>query len=201
MCELTLLCVREIQITNEHYAYILVILYFCSEFWIGFSKRVGTKATMADQGSLYLLGGTVVVSMALSFFLARRLEFADLAFLRNFYGIGVGVFCVGILLRWYAIIHLGQFFTVNVAIADDHRVVDTGPYKYVRHPSYTGGLLMFLGLGLCLANWVSLAVLLIPSTGAYLWRINIEERALQAALKEAYVTYSRKTRRLLPYVY
>jgi protein-S-isoprenylcysteine O-methyltransferase Ste14 len=59
----------------------------------------------------------------------------------------------------HAIVHLGRFFTVNVAIAANHRLIDTGPYRFVRHPSYTGALMAFLGLALCLANWVPLAVI------------------------------------------
>ena len=70
---------------------------------------------------------------------------------------GCALFRLGLMLRWYSIIYLGRFFTVNVAIHSGHEIIDTGPYRYIRHPSYTGALLAFLGLALTLANWVSLA--------------------------------------------
>lgn len=75
---------------------------------------------------------------------------------------GVAVFAAGIVLRWYSIIHLGRFFTVNVAIAADHQLVDTGPYRFVRHPSYTGALLAFVGFGMVMRNWASVLVISMP---------------------------------------
>jgi protein-S-isoprenylcysteine O-methyltransferase len=103
--------------------------------------------------------------------------------------------------RWYAILYLGRFFTVNVAIAADHRVIDTGPYKYIRHPSYSGVLLIFLGMAISFQNWLGFAVLLFPTTLAFLRRIDIEEMALRGALGDAYINYSAHTRRLIPFVY
>jgi protein-S-isoprenylcysteine O-methyltransferase len=90
---------------------------------------------------------------------------------------------------------------VNVAIAADHKVVDTGPYRLVRHPSYTGALLALLGLGVCERNWLALALMVIPALSVLLWRIHIEEKALTAALGDAYASYSVRTRRLIPFVY
>jgi protein-S-isoprenylcysteine O-methyltransferase len=107
----------------------------------------------------------------------------------------------GIALRWWAIIHLGRFFTVNVAIAADHRVVDDGPYRFVRHPSYTGALMSFVGLGLTTGNWLAAVVLVVPISVAFLRRITIEERVLAAALGEPYRAYAARTKRLVPFLY
>jgi protein-S-isoprenylcysteine O-methyltransferase len=114
---------------------------------------------------------------------------------------GLGVFVAGMSLRWYAIIYLGRFFTVNVAIAADHRLIDTGPYRCVRHPSYTGALAAFLGLGLCLCNWLSLACAVIPTTGVFLWRIRVEEIALMRGLGDPYREYMQRTKRLIPHIF
>jgi hypothetical protein len=73
----------------------------------------------------------------------------------------------GIALRWYSIWYLGRFFTVDVAIAAGHRLIDTGPYRRIRHPAYTGELLAFLGLGLLFHNALSLVVLAAPITLAF----------------------------------
>jgi protein-S-isoprenylcysteine O-methyltransferase len=72
---------------------------------------------------------------------------------------GAALFAAGLALRWYAIVYLGRFFTVNVAISKDHRLIDTGPYRFIRHPSYTGAIMAFVGVfasGFCLHNWASL---------------------------------------------
>jgi protein-S-isoprenylcysteine O-methyltransferase len=90
---------------------------------------------------------------------------------------------------------------VNVAIHSGHEIIDTGPYKRIRHPSYTGALLAFLGLALTLTNWVSLAVVLIPILLAFSRRISIEENALASALGSPYINYMRRTKRLAPFIY
>ena len=104
-------------------------------------------------------------------------------------------------MRWYSIIYLGRFFTVNVAIAEDHQVIQTGPYRWVRHPSYSGGLLMLLGFCVSMDNLASLLVMMVPGVGVTLWRIRIEEAALQQALGVQYQIYRQHTRRLIPLVY
>ena len=114
---------------------------------------------------------------------------------------GCGLFVLGLTLRWYSIIYLGRFFTANVAIHSGHEIIDTGPYKRIRHPSYTGALLAFLGLALSLANWVSLAVVLVPILLAFSRRISIEENALASALGSPYTNYMRRTKRLAPFIY
>jgi protein-S-isoprenylcysteine O-methyltransferase len=103
-------------------------------------------------------------------------------------------------LRWTAILWLGKFFTVNVAIASDHRVIDTGPYRFIRHPSYTGALAAFLGLAICTGNVASLLIMMIPVTWAFMQRVRLEEAVLRQALGASYIDYSNRTKRL-PFVY
>src|SRR5204863_4702738 len=100
--------------------------------------------------------------------------------------IGTIIFGTGIFMRWYSIIHLGRFFTINVAIAADHKLVDTGPYRLLRHPSYTGALLAFIGFGMVLRNWVSLFLICLPIALAFRYRIKVEEEALIEALGHRY---------------
>jgi protein-S-isoprenylcysteine O-methyltransferase len=102
----------------------------------------------------------------------------------------------GLAIRWLAILTLGRLFTVDVAIQTNHRVVQAGPYRFVRHPSYSGLLLAFLGLGVFFGNWLSLLVLLVPITVAV--RVTKEERALHAALGASYAEYCSRTKRLIP---
>jgi protein-S-isoprenylcysteine O-methyltransferase Ste14 len=115
--------------------------------------------------------------------------------------VGLVLMGLGLVVRMWAISHLGRFFTVNVAVAADQRIIDTGPYRSVRHPSYTGLLLLAVGLGLCLGNFVSLAVVVIPMIALMLKRMRVEEEALAEALGNAYREYMGRTKRLIPGIY
>ena len=111
---------------------------------------------------------------------------------------GLGLLFAGIIIRWAAIYDLGKYFTSTVLIKDDHRLIQSGLYKHLRHPAYSGALLAHLGLGLSFSNWISLGCSLLPFILAASYRIHVEERALREAFGEAYVSYSRGTKRLIP---
>jgi protein-S-isoprenylcysteine O-methyltransferase Ste14 len=114
---------------------------------------------------------------------------------------GIGLMLAGICIRWVAIYTLGKYFTRRVTILDDHRVVQSGLYKYLRHPSYSGFLLGNLGLGLALSNWLSLIIIFAPTLAAALYRMHVEEEALTQAFGSEYVDYCRATHRLIPKLY
>jgi protein-S-isoprenylcysteine O-methyltransferase Ste14 len=111
------------------------------------------------------------------------------------------VMMAGLVVRGTAIFTLGKSFSANVAIRESQRVRRTGLYRFVRHPSYLGMLLVFLAIGLHSRNWASLAVVLLPTTAALLYRIHVEEAALREAFGEEYLAYSRVTKRLIPGVF
>jgi protein-S-isoprenylcysteine O-methyltransferase Ste14 len=90
-------------------------------------------------------------------------------------------------------------FTRFVQILPGHRLVMTGPYRFVRHPSYSGLLLFYGGMGLALGSWLSLAALVgLPALGIA-YRIRVEERALLAAFGEEYRAYMLRVRGLVPF--
>lgn len=115
--------------------------------------------------------------------------------------LGLVLLFAGIIIRWSAIYTLGKYFTGTVLIQDDHRLIRSGLYKHLRHPAYAGALLAHLGLGLSFSNWISLGCSLAPFILAASYRIHVEERALREAFGEAYLSYSRGTRRLIPKLY
>jgi protein-S-isoprenylcysteine O-methyltransferase len=176
-------------------------LFGLSELALLLARRSAGSARSADRGSLLLLWGVLVASLVAAIYCALTVRAADSALLRQLVPLGLVLYIGGLILRWYSILYLGKYFTVNVAIAADHRVVDTGPYRYIRHPSYTGALLALVGLGICYRNWLGLLLLVAPVSLAFLYRIRVEEAALRNALGEAYVLYSTHTRRLVPFVY
>ncbi|HET6349734.1 MAG TPA: isoprenylcysteine carboxylmethyltransferase family protein [Candidatus Krumholzibacteria bacterium] len=179
----------------------LVVLAFpISEIALGILRRArGPRDTsVSDRGSMRLLWivilGSVTVAAVLSHYHAAAIHASHAAI----DAIALVLLIGGLALRWVSIIVLGRFFTVNVAILDGHHVVDTGPYRFVRHPSYTGLLVAFAGLGLYFMNWLSFAITLAGILPALLYRIRIEEAALNASLGEAYAAYSARTKRLIP---
>jgi protein-S-isoprenylcysteine O-methyltransferase Ste14 len=115
--------------------------------------------------------------------------------------VGFVVLVAGLLFRAWAMLTLGRFFTGSVMTQEGQRVVDYGPYRFVRHPSYSGMLVALVGLGIALDDWLSLLVLaLLPLTGI-LVRIRYEESVLLDALGEDYRDYASRTSRLVPGVW
>lgn len=107
----------------------------------------------------------------------------------------------GTVLRWYAIHVLGRYFTREVAVQPDHTIIRSGPYRYIRHPSYSGALLTMLGLGLAMTNWAGLAALMACALSGYSYRVMVEEHALRENIGAPYVDYMRYTRRFIPFLF
>lgn len=114
---------------------------------------------------------------------------------------GLALILVGIAIRWTAIATLKRYFTVDVAIASDHKVIQDGVYGIVRHPSYSGSLISSIGLGLAFGNWLSFAVVVLLAIAGISYRISVEEHALTAALGDEYRNYAARTKRLIPGIY
>jgi protein-S-isoprenylcysteine O-methyltransferase Ste14 len=115
--------------------------------------------------------------------------------------VGLLLVVAGVAFRLWAMATLGRLFTYQVSIQPGHTIVESGPYRVLRHPSYTGALVALLGVGICLDNWLSvLALVVVPLLGI-LVRIRVEEARLTAALGNEYRDYAARTRRLLPGVW
>jgi protein-S-isoprenylcysteine O-methyltransferase len=143
----------------------------------------------------------IAVSVMAGVFVAQNFRAGALPHGWMFASVGVVLFVAGLILRWWAIITLGRFFTVDVTIEKDHDLVERGPFRIVRHPSYSGVLLAFVGLALSMGNWAALLVILIPIGAAFIRRMNVEEDALSRALGPRYAEYMKRTKRLVPFVY
>jgi protein-S-isoprenylcysteine O-methyltransferase len=156
------------------------------------------SARRGDRGSMRLLWITIFVGLAL----ANAAAFVPMARLpipaSVARSMSLALLLFGLGIRWTAILTLGRFFTVDVAIRSDHAIVQHGLYRYVRHPSYTGLLIAFLGLGMVSANWLSIVVLLVPITLGVLHRVAVEERALLESLGSSYADYCVRTKRFVP---
>jgi protein-S-isoprenylcysteine O-methyltransferase Ste14 len=113
----------------------------------------------------------------------------------------LGLLMVGLAIRWSAIYTLGRSFSANVAIHSTQKLNQSGLFRWMRHPSYTGMLLIFLAMGLNTRNWLGLAIIVLLPMAALLYRIHVEEAALTGAFGAAYVAYSQRTKRLIPGIY
>ena len=114
--------------------------------------------------------------------------------------IGVGIMLTGFCIRWAGMWTLRKFFSANVAVQSDHRLIVQGPYRFVRHPGYFGGWLAFAGFGIALNNAIAIVLLVLCTAPAFLFRIAIEERALREAFAD-YADYSRRVSRFVPFVW
>lgn len=179
--------------------WVVVALFPISEIALAALKRSKRGSAEArDQGSMRVLWIAITLgvgsAIAAQWVISARLH-APAHTVRL---LALVLILAGLAVRWAAILTLGRLFTVDVAIQPNHSVVQTGPYRFVRHPSYSGLLLAFLGLGVFFGNWLSLVVLLVPILLAVISRVVNEERALLAALGAPYAEYCSRTKRLIP---
>lgn len=178
----------------------LCALWCASELWVALRRRAADRSR--DAGTLRLLLVTIYACVALAAWSASQGWLPFPATWRTpLYWTGCALMPAGMLLRWWSIRTLAEYFTIDVAIRDDHRIVRSGPYRVLRHPSYTGALATFYGFGLALGSGVALLLMLLPVTAAFLWRMKIEERVLADAFPDDYPAYARDTWRLLPYLW
>ncbi len=165
-------------------------------------KRSTDSSKARDKGSLNLIAVLWWIGIAMDFSLSLFLPQAAMSWKRTtLFFVGICLMLLGVALRWYSAATLGKYFTFDVAIQSGQILVEVGPYRYIRHPSYSGALLTLLGFGLALGNWIGLAANLSCMGFAYAYRIPVEEAALASALGEAYKQYMRRTWRLVPFLF
>lgn len=161
----------------------------------------GTTRTH-DRGSLFVLLTSLWGGVVLAGALAWLLPGATLTWHRStLFFVGVTLMFAGVTVRRYAMWSLGRSFTRAVAVRPAQAVVQTGLYRYIRHPAYSGTLLTALGVGLALTNGASVGVALLSSVAGHLYRVRVEEQLLSARLGEPYRVYMRRTRRFIPFVF
>ena len=159
------------------------------------------QADSKDSGSLRLLLGGQWIALLLAFPTAFVRATAFPARLQiSLFAVGISLLLLGSLLRRYCWRTLGEYFTGDVRARREQPVISSGPYRLVRHPSYTGGMMMFIGIGLSLGNWISLALLTFSTVGLYSYRVSVEERALLETIGEPYGAYMKGRKRFIPYV-
>lgn len=176
--------------------------WVASEVLIAIATRTRHgRGKVSDRGTQLLLWIVIVASLTAAIWISYVVPAPMFGRAHGLRLIGLLILAAGLLVRWAAILNLGSAFSANVAIRDSQRVRTTGLYRFVRHPSYLGLVLIFLAIGIYSRNWLSLAIAVVPPTVALLYRIRVEEAALREAFGDEYIAYSRTTKRLIPGVY
>lgn len=173
-------------------------VWFIFELRQSFNRRAG--ATSGDRGSLMALR-VLGVTGALLASLALQVPAAAYPYSSWTFAMSLAIVWSGIVLRWWSFRTLGRYFTFTVMTSADQPVITTGPYRLLRHPSYAGLLLVLGGIGLTYGNWLSLLALTVIPLLGFVYRIRVEEAALSATLGDAYTSYARGRKRLIPFVW
>ncbi|WP_316801924.1 isoprenylcysteine carboxylmethyltransferase family protein [Pedobacter nototheniae] len=191
------------HLINKYFPLIFGLFFLLTEIHrnVKLRNKGERKNTGADKNSLTILWVTIGISMFLGGFLTQFERTRITIFQPYWFYFGVLIALAGFILRFVAIQQLGKSFTVDVQIAENQQLKQDGLYATLRHPSYTGALMAFLGLAITFSNWLSLIVICIPVFLAFIYRISIEEGVLKAEFGNDYVEYCKKTKRLIPYLY
>jgi len=171
---------------------------FSPEFKIIRAARGGSSA---DAKSLQVIMVGMNLAFLGSFFLAWVPALRMTSYIVPAFWLGIGLLISGSLLRRHCFRMLGQSFTGDVRASSDQQVVTRGAYSILRHPSYTGGILMNAGVGIGLGSWASALLMTAGSFAVYSYRIAVEERALSATIGEPYQEFMSTRKRLIPFVY
>jgi protein-S-isoprenylcysteine O-methyltransferase len=181
--------------------YAIAIVFLAIEATISLTRRPLPNAHAKDRVTFQLIWIAITLAIVLGIYAGIAVPGERLPEADAIYPIGLVVFVLGVVVRLWSIWTLGKFFTVQVAIASDHKLAENGPYRLLRHPSYTGSLMMFVGYLMCFGNALTMAIVLIAVLAVFIRRIQVEEAALAEAFGDSWRAYCKRTWRLVPLVY
>lgn len=181
-------------------AFLLLIAWFVTEFAVRARARSIAGAPSGERrdrgsGALLILMVFIAIIGSVISFQARLWLLPDPVFY-----LGVAVMITGIVIRAWAITRLGRHFSPVVRTSADQQIVKTGPYRLVRHPSYTGMVLAIIGYSVALTSGIGILVAFVAVAIGFGYRIHVEEAALTERFGEEYRDYVRSTWRLIPYL-
>lgn len=172
------------------------------EIGIALKTRVHFSSTDKQPfRSEWLIWLAVIIAVAVALWLKQQhwLPLPVDVFYRQV--LAIMLFAGGLVLRALALLSLGEFFSTTVITHEQHQLIDSGPYRWLRHPAYTGLLMSFLGAGIAMGDGLALFGLLGPITYVLIRRIEIEEQWLLAHFGDTYSAYCLRTKALIPWLY
>jgi protein-S-isoprenylcysteine O-methyltransferase Ste14 len=177
---------------------LLWILAFFVETLIIRSGGVRSTEVRSDRGSGLLILLSVFGSISIAnVFAASGFVLLPVG---AFY-VGLAMMLLGMAFRFWAVASLRSFFSYTVQIKEGHRVIESGPYRFVRHPAYAGSLLTMVGVGFALQSLAAVLLIAVVFLAAFGYRIRVEERALVGSLGEEYLSYAKRVKRMIPFVF
>jgi protein-S-isoprenylcysteine O-methyltransferase len=184
---------------NRLIPFTLVALMAAMELYASRVRRA--EAENRDRGSFFATVASIGFGYWLAFGLWGLPRFQGPKLGEWALWAGAAAALSGIGLRLWSVATLGRYFTYVVKVTPDQKVIETGPYRLLRHPSYSGGLLTSIGIGLSLR--FALAPLILGVTGllGYAIRMAVEEHALADGIGEPYRAYMTRTKRLIPFMW
>ncbi len=185
-------------------AYSILGIFFGTERRLRRGRTALTlEAGPADRGSTRLigLGFGIMINAVLLAPLLNHLRIGRLRAHPAIPWLGLPLMVAGLLLRAWANRTLGAFYTRTLVTTAQQRIVNTGPYRLLRHPGYLGNLMLWLGAALATATWIAMLLALVALPGAYLYRIRTEEAMLRKTFGAAFEEYQARTWRLVPGLY
>jgi len=178
-------------------------LYGFFELFMGIRQKQKRKQNIVksgDKASIWILTILIAVGYLLSFSIGAT-KTGRIYHWDTFFAIGALLAIVGLIIRINAIVTLKQHFTYTVTAIEHHELIETGIYKYIRHPGYLGQIIIFIGISTSMSNWLSILLMLIPVLFGYIYRIRTEERFMTEQLGQKYIDYQKRTKRLIPLIY
>ena len=178
-------------------------LYGFFELFMGIRQKQKRKLNIVksgDKASIWILTILIAVGYLLSFSIGAT-KTGRIYHWDTFFAIGALMAIVGLIIRINAITTLKQHFTYTVTAIEHHELIETGIYKYLRHPGYLGQIIIFIGISTSLSNWLSILLMMIPVLFGYIYRIRTEERFMAEQLGQKYLDYQKRTKRLIPLIY
>jgi protein-S-isoprenylcysteine O-methyltransferase Ste14 len=176
-----------------------LIFWLLSELYLLYRDRNTNR--QHDQGSRKYIGISIFTGMILAYMAGTYPVFRMQIDPDTLVGLSITIMGIGIIIRFLAIRTLGHHFRTLIHIREDHTVVNTGLYRYIRHPAYLGLLISILGVTIVFQNFLIPVIVIAMLLPAILFRISYEEAALCKQLGREYEEYRKETWKLIPYIY
>lgn len=177
---------------------VLAITSIRSYYTLRKSKRPIKSSSNSKMDKFFLAFEVIGMLIPFIYILSPILDFANYKTADWVGWSGASLFLMAILLLWRSHFDLGEYWFMDLSITNEHKLIKTGSYKYIRHPLYTSHMIWAIAQILMLNNWIagfSFFVVFLPHC---LYRIGIEEQMMNNEFGEEYYKYTLETGRMFP---
>lgn len=186
------------EVLRHPQLWVLVAIALVVSIYQPVYKPVDARAPKHDRGTAAQIVWSVYLTQFAGVLEAIYLRYPDSFRWNAVTTAALVLMLAGLSLRVWAVVTLGRFFTWFITVYDDHQVIRSGPFRFIRHPAYGGALLLFVGTLLFLHAWIGAALSLVFQLFAYVRRIRYEEKMMIERMGAAYASYRREVRALVP---